>query len=365
MSLEAGARIGPYSITGVLGMGGMGGNLAPSALVLVPTGGGRPVELTDRTSLNQGPVWSPDGRLLYFVSNRQGPRDIYVVDIADDGRARGEPRRVTTGLGVQSMAFSATGERLTYVIYAARSNIWSLPIPTGGVVDTAGARVLTSGSQIVESTAVSTDGRWLLYDSNLHLNAEIFRMPVAGGPVERLTNDPADDFAPDLSPDGTELAYHSWRSGSRDIYVKKVDSGAPQAVTATPSQESYPVWSPDGRAIAYFDQLAEGGAPRGSFVVRRDPSGVWSAPVLVRAGATRTVWLPDGPFRWSTPPAGSLQRPDTPVHPFGFRRRGRSVLLHARRASGRHLGRGNHATLTASSCYCRVSNGNATGTSLS
>ena len=71
--------------------GGTFGNIAPSAIVLVPAAGGRFVEVTDRTALNQCPVWSADGRQLYFVSNRQGPRDIYVVDVADDGRSRESP----------------------------------------------------------------------------------------------------------------------------------------------------------------------------------------------------------------------------------------------------------------------------------
>jgi Tol biopolymer transport system component len=273
------------------------GNIAPSAIVLVPSAGGPFIEVTDRKSLNQSPVWSPDGRQLYFVSSRQGPRDIYVLDVSDDGRVQGEPRRVSTGLGVQSIAFSATADRLVYVAYAARANIWSLPMPSSGTVDASGARALTSGNQIVESMRVSPNRRWLLYDSNLYLNAEVFRLPLAGGPTERLTTDPADDFAPDLSPDGREVAYHSFRSGSRDIFIRTLDGGPLQQVTATASQESYPVWSPDGHALAFADQASEGGIYRGLFVTRRDQSGRWSPPVALRRGVSpRGSWLPDGHF---------------------------------------------------------------------
>jgi Tol biopolymer transport system component len=271
------------------------GNVAPSALVLAPTAGGRFTEATDRTALNGSPVWSPDGRQLYFVSNRQGPRDIYVMDIAEDGRVRGEPRRVSTGLGAQSIAFSATAQRLVYVAYAARANIWSLPIPLSSAVESSGARALTSGNQIVESMHVSRDGQWLLYDSTLHLNADAFRLPLAGGEAQRLTTDPADDFAPDLSPDGREVAYHSWRSGSRDIFIRTVDGGPLQQVTATAGQESYPMWSPDGRALAFVDQFSEAGMSRGLFVIRRDASGNWGPLVALRKGV-RPIgsWLPDG-----------------------------------------------------------------------
>ncbi len=265
------------------------GNIAPSALVLIPAAGGEFTEVTKVSELNNSPVWSLDGRQLYFISTRQGPRDIYVVDIAEDGQVRGEPRRISTGLGAQSIAFSA--ERLVYVSYSARANIWSLPIPTSGVIDTSGARALTNGNQVVESLRVSSDGQWLLYDSTLHLNAEVFRLPLAGGGAERVTTDPSDDFAPDLSPDGREVAYHSWRSGSRDIFISPVAGGPAQQITATAAQESYPRWSPDGRALTFVDQAAAGVAGTALYVTRRDSSGIWSAPVLIPGGGASGVWL--------------------------------------------------------------------------
>jgi Tol biopolymer transport system component len=275
--------------------GGRFGNIAPSALVLIPAAGGRFIEATDRAALNQSPVWSADGRQLYFVSNRQGPRDIYMLHIAEDGTVQGDARRVTTGLGAQAIAFSTTAQRLVYVAYAARANIWSLPIPATGTVDTSSARSLTSGNQVVEALKVSWDGRWLLYDSSLHLNPELFRLPLAGGPAERLTTDPADDFAPDLSPDGREVVYHSWRSGSRDIFIAPLDGGPLRQITASPFHEFCPLWSPDGAAIAFLDQSQENGQTRGLFVLRRDGSGRWSQPVGLAKGMTgRHAWLPDG-----------------------------------------------------------------------
>ncbi len=268
------------------------GNIAPSAIVLAPTAGGSFIEVTKLDRLNQSPVWSPDGRQLYFISTRQGPRDIYVVDIAEDGRVQGEPRRISTGLGAQSIAFSA--ERLVYVSYTARANIWSLPIPISGTVDTSGARAVTSGNQVIESMRVSSDGQWLLYDSTLHLNADIFRLPLAGGAAERLTTDPSDDFAADLSPDGREVAYHSWRSGSRDIFISPIAGGQAQQITSTGAQEWDPIWSPNGRALAFSNLTATEGMARGLYLTRRDASGSWSAPVALRAARSeRGSWLTD------------------------------------------------------------------------
>jgi len=262
------------------------GNRAPSAIVLMPVSGGSLTDLTDQTVLNQSPVWGRDGR-LYFVSDRQGPRDVYVVDVAPQGRIGGDPRRVTTGLGAWSIAFSDGGDHLAYMTYASSANLRSLPIPTAEV-DTTDARVVTSGRQTIEGMRVSSSKGWLLYDSNLHQNYEIFRIPVGGGAPQRLTTNASDDFAPDLSPDDREVAYHSFQRGNRDIFVAPVDGGPAQPVAATPASERYPVWSPDGLKLAFYRDLRNGEL----VIVRRRQDGTWQEPMAVYEGMGRKgSWL--------------------------------------------------------------------------
>jgi serine/threonine protein kinase len=269
------------------------GNLAPSAIDLFPAGGGAAVRVAPPTAFNQSPVWTwrGSGRLL-FVSNRDGPRDVYAVDLSASGRPRGAPTRLTTGLGALSISLADDDSRLAYAVYTARANIWAVPIPARPPVTIADATQLTSGTQVIESMRVSWDKRWLLYDSNLRGSSDIYRMPLAGGEAEQLTNDPADEFAPDLSPDGTLLAYHSWRTGTRDIEVKPLDGGPIQRLTNTPAQESYPRWSPDGRTIAFFDQVD----PQTIYLMHRVAAGGWSAPVRLAAPVIGDAWSPDG--RW-------------------------------------------------------------------
>lgn len=278
------------------------GNVAPSAIVLFPTAGGAAVTVADRTASNVSPAFSADGRFLYYVSNREGPRDIYVADLGGVTGTHRTSVRVTTGMGVYSIAFDAKAQRLAYVSYAARSNIFSLPIPSGGTVDASGAKPLTTGSQIVESLRVSPDGKWLVFDSTLNLNAEVYRMALDGGAPQRLTNHPSDDFAPDLSPDGREVAFHSWRAGSRDIYVQAIDGGPVQTITKTARQEGYPIWSPDGTRIAFVDMTELAGARTGRLFVTRRASGGWTAPMLVsdRVAAGQGSWLGDGSLVYPT-----------------------------------------------------------------
>jgi eukaryotic-like serine/threonine-protein kinase len=288
--------------------GSMFGNLAPSTIILVPVVGGQPIRLLEPRAFNQSPVWSPDGRRLYFLSNRDGPRDIYALTLSSSGRPRGEPARLTTGLGAISISLSGDGRRLAYAAYSARANIWSLPIPSGAPISAESATAVTSGSQVIEAMRISRDHRWLLFDSDLRGNADIYRVPVSGGQPEQLTSDPADEFAPDLSPDGRAITYHSWRTGTRDIEVKPLDGGPVERVTDTPAQESYPVWSPDGRAILFYNQVP----PFTIYVTRRGPNGRWSSPPSLLASPGRGAeWSPDG--AWVAYVASESDASDGPV----------------------------------------------------
>jgi serine/threonine-protein kinase len=270
------------------------GNLSPSWIVVCRLRDGDTTTVTSRTSLNHSPLWSVDGRWLYFVSNRYGPRDVFAQRIGRDGRADGAPVRLTTGLGAQSISRSADGRRLAYAAFGATGNVWSLPLrPDGTPSSNATPTPVTSGNELTENLSLSADERWLYYDSNLGGNADIYRRALPNGEPERLTTDPADDFAPDPSPDGREVAFHSWRGGSRDIYVLPLDGGPIQQVTHSPQQEWLASWSPDGRALAFTENSARGGL----WVVRRGADGAWGEPVQRAMPAfQRPGWSPDGRF---------------------------------------------------------------------
>jgi len=99
---------------------------------------------------------------------------------------------------------------------------------------------------------ISTDGSTLVYASTQHrATADIYVKSVHGQAVTQLTNDPAQDVMPAISPDGQRVAFCSNRAGSWDVFVVGIGGGQPVQITMESTHELHPTWSPDGRRLAF------------------------------------------------------------------------------------------------------------------
>ncbi len=73
-----------------------------------------------------------------------------------------------------------------------------------------------------------------------------------------LTEHPANDAQPAVSPDGSLVAFVSGRTGQGDLYLYRFFAQGPTVVRLTrepAGSELYPAWSPDGRRLAYVAHL--------------------------------------------------------------------------------------------------------------
>lgn len=264
------------------------GNEAPGALVLFPATGGHAIDLRGHDFQHKSPAWSADGTFLWFLSNRDGPSgEVYAVRIGRDGRASGATVRV--GLTAESISLSEG--RIAYSVPVRRGNIWSLPLPGRTVLTLSDAMPITTGTQLIEVVHASDDGQWLVYDSNLPGNADQFRLSLATGKTERLTDDPRPEYTGALSPDGRELAWQRFVNGERHLFVKRIDEDDATEIMPVPGDQGVPRWAPDGRSLAAWSHHDEEGTV---FVVQRDVHGRWGAPAWRLRGGQLPVWSPDG-----------------------------------------------------------------------
>jgi Tol biopolymer transport system component len=139
--------------------------------------------------------------------------------------------------------------------------------------------------------SASRDGKWVMYDSDLQGNADIYRIPSSGGTAQQLTDDARPEYAPDLSPDGSEFAWQRWINGERHLFVKQIDGDSAYEILPVRGDQGVPKWSPDGTAIAAWSHDNERGAV---FVMKRETQGKWQRPAWRLDYGQLPRWSPDG-----------------------------------------------------------------------
>lgn len=114
------------------------------------------------------------------------------------------------------------------------------------------AQVTFASDGAVFDPSVSGDGEWLVFASTQHRpTSDIYLKRIDSRVITQLTNDPAEDTMPAISPDGTRIAFASNRTGNWDIFVMPVEGGPPMQVTTDLAHEIHPSWSPDGTQLVF------------------------------------------------------------------------------------------------------------------
>jgi tricorn protease len=196
-------------------------------LYKVSAQGGTAVQLTTQDSYECSPVWSADGRMIAFASDRHGNLDIFVMP-AEGG--------------------SAT--RLTY------QSVAEVP------------------------QAFTPDGQWVLFGATIQDPAqsamfpssrlsELYKVPVRGGRTLQVVGTPVEMLS--LAPDGKSFFYQDRKGGedewrkhhtssiTRDIWFYDAQSGKHTNVTEFAGEDRNPVISADGKTL-YFLSERNGGS---------------------------------------------------------------------------------------------------------
>ena len=205
-----------------------------------------PVEATAGARRDHSPEWSPDGRLLAFIS-RVGPADqLFVMDLPS-----GETRQLSSvPEGVSSPQWSPDGSRIAFVATVVGD--------PDGVVDDPRP---PEGREQARRTPVARVARRLDYkhdgvgyvDGRYH---HLFAVPAAGGEAKQLTDGAWDVQGFDWSPDGASLvAAGNAEPGAdlqRELNLYLIDLGGNRRRLGGGFYLSSPIWSPRGDQIAFI-----------------------------------------------------------------------------------------------------------------
>ncbi len=236
--------------------------------------------LTSDPATETAPVWSPDGRLIAFRSDRDGG-GLFLR--AADGAA--EPRRLTDARGLfhTPYAFTRDGLRLLFVEFKdyRQQNILS--------VETSGERRVETvlGPFAEVRPAVSPDGRWLAYQSDESGSYEVYVRPFPDVTRARWQISTAGGTSPMWRRDGRELYF----ADRERLLAVPIEAG--ERFVAAPAQPLFRLSGVEDRLGPLYDVAPDGAR----FLVFRDASPSAARPqVLLVQG-----WLHDVRARASGP----------------------------------------------------------------
>jgi Tol biopolymer transport system component/DNA-binding winged helix-turn-helix (wHTH) protein len=247
------------------------------------------IRLTNNNAMDCQPVWSPDGSRVVFWSNRDGGKEIYVMD-ADGSNAR----RLTHNLAEDvNPNWSPDGRTILFDSDRdGNQEVYVMDADGGNQIR------LTRNNAVDTTASWSPDGSLIAFASNRDTgppynpyNLDIYVMNADGSNVRRIVDDAEYDVGPQWSPDGRKILFMTGRNRNFDVYEMNADGTRQRNLTAdNDKSDGAPAWSIDGHNIAFVRRI-EG---KDQVFVMDSAGGNLKQVTHNAATSSSPRWSPDG-----------------------------------------------------------------------
>lgn len=224
-------------------------------VVVVGTDGKKPRKLTDGVEDNYDPDFSPDGRYVAFMSNRDRDIDNLFMVGADGGKIR---KLTDEPLPVKQYAWSPDSKLIAYQTGVGdNDNVSIVDVERGKTRKVLAGKNVEFGlaGELGGPAPWSKDGSTLLYLTNENDPEDIGVLELKTMKRKLLVKSKNEKYQPQWSPDGTRLAYLEVEDPN---VVAKVMSGK-TSTRISPSDGTSRVarWLPDGSGVAFINGASD------------------------------------------------------------------------------------------------------------
>ncbi len=273
--------------------------------------GGKYEQVVERGAKNQWPMWSADGKTLFFTSDRSGAQNLWSKQTGTNTQAK-QLTKFTSGR-VLWPTISYDGKT---IVFERNFGLWKFDTASGQSSEVQITRrgaptgpniehlALTNG---FGDLALSPDGKKIAFA----VRGEIFAAASRdGGDAVRVTRTVAAESDVVWSPDSKRIAYVSERDSAPHLFLYDFTANAETQLTNTPAADAVPRFSPDGKLIAFVRdgkelrvyeteskqerKLADAKMERPPFMNNRSfawsPDGKWLAFSATSAKSFRNIY---------------------------------------------------------------------------
>ena len=206
-----------------------------------------------KDSNDSSPMWIGDK--VYFLSDRDGPVNLYVYDSASKQVKEALPSNgvdiKSASAGLDAIVYEQFGSIHVFDPSTGKQNVVNIHVT--GDFPAVRPHYVNAAEQI-EKAEISPTGARAVFEAH----GEILTAPVEHGDIRNLTNTAGvAERDPAWSPDGKWIAYFSDESGEYALHLRMQDGlGEVRKISLgdTPSFYYSPTWSPDSKKIAYIDK---------------------------------------------------------------------------------------------------------------
>ena len=231
---------------------------------LPASGIGKPEALNTgaQTRLNNDHGISPDGTMLAFSDNSQETKSadgktghdslVYVMPISG-----GTPKRLTPIGPSYWHGWSPDGKTLAFVGQRNGDfDIYTVPVTGGDETRLTAAKGLDDGPEY------SPDGQYIYFNSERTGNMQIWRMKADGSGQEQVFSDDFNNWFPHISPDGKWMVFLTYEKDvtghpeNKDVMLRLMSLDDKKITVLAKlfggqGTINVPSWSPDSKQIAF------------------------------------------------------------------------------------------------------------------